>query len=332
MIRTTADHPVRRGFTLAEVLVAAVIVAFVLGSVSMSLANIGRSKSTSASRLLAHLRADAAMNVVRRDIASIVRTDDLFFTRFLLYDDNLNTSTPAGRVERDELLLYSNYLRPVADIEYQGEGSEYETQYRVEADAFGDVLWVRRDPVPDRYEFGGGFAAPIVEGILSFQVEAYDGFEWFSEWDSDIQGLPRAVRIQITASGHRSLDDLETAPVAAMRTVIPIDRTLPLAEILRAIQEAEDLARAEQAREEGLDAAGGVPGAAGGDAVDGGRPGAGGGRPGAPGAPGGAGPGGGPGGGIPGGPINPGGDPNTPNPPKTTRPDSPSNIGTRGGN
>ncbi len=41
----------RRGFTLVEVIVASVITAFVMGSVSMSLAQLSRAKSTTKERL-----------------------------------------------------------------------------------------------------------------------------------------------------------------------------------------------------------------------------------------------------------------------------------------
>ena len=56
------DHlTVRRGFTLVELLVASLITAFVLGSVSMSLRQIGRARETCKVRYNAHMRADTAL-------------------------------------------------------------------------------------------------------------------------------------------------------------------------------------------------------------------------------------------------------------------------------
>ena len=87
----------RRAFTLAEVTVASIIIVLVLGSVSASVAQLGRAKNSCKRRFDAHLRADVALNALRRDIISIVRSDDLFDTQLLLYSDMI--PTPAGDME-----------------------------------------------------------------------------------------------------------------------------------------------------------------------------------------------------------------------------------------
>jgi type II secretion system protein J len=214
----------RRGFTLVEVIVATVITAFVIGSVSTCLAQIGRVKSTTKLRLDAFHRADVALNAIRRDIVSIVRTDDLFFTRLLLFDDMVGT--PVGDADRDELLIFNTRLREIHPSDYTGEGIEYETQIRIEEDDYGPILWQRRDVVPDEFPLGGGVATPLVEGVVSLLIEVYDGEQWFQAWDSDEDGLPLAVRVTVSASGHRPGDDVYDAPIAVLRTVIPIDRVL----------------------------------------------------------------------------------------------------------
>ncbi len=212
----------RRAFTLVELLVAGVITAFVLGSVAASLAQLGKAKSIGKERLDAHLRADAALTILRRDLASVIRTDDLFYTRLVIYDSV--ESTTLGDADRDELLLFCTRLRPIRDNTYRGEGSEYETQYRIELDDAGPVLWQRRDALPDEHPFGGGVVYPEVEGIVGVNYEAYDGIEWFEDWDSDDYGLPLAVRITVVASGHRPYRDPYDAPMAVLRTIVAIDR------------------------------------------------------------------------------------------------------------
>lgn len=235
-IRNTRRH-LRRSFTLAELILAGVITSFVLGGVATSLSNLSKAKLSSRQRLEAFLRADSALEMIRRDVASIIRHDDLFFTRFLLIDGTLDTI--AGRQDRDELLIFSNRLLQMRDIEYNGEGSENEIQYRVQEEGYTPILWQRRDPFPDQYPRGGGLATPMVDSIVSLNIEAYDGYQWRDEWDSDYEGMPHAVRITVTASGENGMIDVYEAPFATLRTIVSLDRILLPRENLAALYEIE---------------------------------------------------------------------------------------------
>ncbi len=216
-----------RGFTLVEVMVAGIITSFLLGSVSMSLSQLAKAKASTTQRLAAHLRADAALESLRREIVSVIRSDDLFWSRLLIEDDAISSSV--GRLDRDEILVFSTRFRPIHPVEFSGEGMEYESQFRIEDDELGPVLWHRRDAVPDEYPRGGGTATPLVDGLISLSIEAYDGQQWYEQWDSDLDGLPMAIRVTVAASGHPLGDDAydERLPIAILRTVIPIDRVLP---------------------------------------------------------------------------------------------------------
>ena len=215
-----------RGFTLIEMLIAGLITSFVLGSLSMSLSQLISAKSSTKARLAAHMRANAALESIRKDIASVIRDPDLFWTRFLLDDDS--ESSTLGMLDRDSLLLFITKLKPIHPVDFTGEGIEYETQYRIDDDSSGPVLWQRRDASPDEFPKGGGTATPLVEGILALNFEVYDGQLWYEQWDSDRDGLPVAVRITVTASGHALGTDAynEYIPIAIMRTVVAIDRVL----------------------------------------------------------------------------------------------------------
>ena len=127
-----------RGFTLIEVMLATVIAAFVIGSISMTLGQLARAKDMSKTRLDAHLRADAALDAIRADIAAIIRHDNLFWTRLRIRPHAVRS--PIGDLFRDEILVFNNRLRPIHDIDFNGEGSQYETQYRIEADDDGSFL------------------------------------------------------------------------------------------------------------------------------------------------------------------------------------------------
>lgn len=238
MIKFRSQSGSRRGFTLVEVMLATVISVFVLGGITMSISQLARAKDTSKTRLDAHLRADAALNAIRRDVASVIRHDELFWTRLLIRSDAVRT--PIGDLDRDEILVFNNRLSAIHDMDFNGEGMQYETQYRIEADYEGSYLWQRRDPVPDEYPLAGGIATPLVEGIVALRIEAYDGTDWFRDWDSDIRGLPEAVRITLIASGHRNGEDLWDAPVAHLRTVVAIDRVLPPSDLFRPDEDEEE--------------------------------------------------------------------------------------------
>lgn len=303
----------RRGFTLLELMVAAMIGAMVLGSLSVGIGRIADARNRSKARLDAFMRADAALAALRREVATIIRSDDLFDTRLLLLDGGTD-ETP-----RDEVLLFTTRLKVSrADNRFESDGQEWETAFRVEEDDLGPALWIRRDAVPDEFSQGGGIAEPTVEGVLSIAVSCWDGFQWFDEWDSDRRGLPKAVRLEVTASGHRRNEDPYDAPIAALRTTVAIDRLAPPRDIYEQIEiELDEQEAAEQAAaggvggsglgaegDGGFGGAGGGVGGVGGGAVPGGRPG-GGGAGGGIGGGGGAGGGERPGGGRP--PVRPGG-------------------------
>lgn len=225
-LRVAPSHG-RRAFTMVELLVASMIIALVLIAVATSIAQVGRARTSARVRLEAYRRAAVALESMRRDLATTMRSEDLFLTRVLLLDGE--RSSPMGRLDRDELLVFNNRLRPMREIHYNGEGIEYETQYRVEDDDLGAALWQRRDAVPDLYPEGGGIATPVADGIISLSIEAYDGTSWFNTWDSDEDGIPWALRVTVQATGAPNGENVfrTGSPLVTLRTLIPIDRVMP---------------------------------------------------------------------------------------------------------
>ena len=227
----------RRGFTLLELLVAGVMASVLLSGVTMSLSQLGLSKSISRQRLDAYSRCDTALRTVRRDIIWVLRRDDLFDTRLRIVDDS---SRYDGReVDRDELLVFNNSLRANKEIDFNGEGVEYETQFRIDDKEFGPVMWKRRDPILDDNPVGGGIATPLAKGIVSLQLEAYDGESWVPRWDSDELGIPHAIRITIAAVGSVEGDD-KNPPFVELRTIVPLDRIMPPADLFEEVEEVEE--------------------------------------------------------------------------------------------
>ncbi|MDP6602442.1 MAG: prepilin-type N-terminal cleavage/methylation domain-containing protein [Phycisphaerales bacterium] len=227
----------RRGFTFIELLVAGVMASIVLGGVTTSLSQLGSAKLISRDRLDATSRADTALRTLRRDVISTLRRDDLFDTRLLIVDDTGRIGRTT--VDRDELLLFNGTLRANKEIDFNGEGLEYETQFRIDGEELDAVLWKRRDPILDDNPAGGGMATPIAEGLVSLQLDAYDGEAWYAQWDSDIDGLPQAVRITVAAIGDVT-DEHSDPSLVYLRTVVPIDRVAPPADLFEEPEEEEE--------------------------------------------------------------------------------------------
>lgn len=276
----TCTRPSRRAFTLVELIVAIVIAALVATAITTSLSQLGRAREVARLRMTACRRATDALEAIRRDVQSTLRSSDLFNTRFRLAPESVRSEV--GELDRDQMLLFDESLRPTRTLDYSGEGQEYETQYRIEADADGPALWRRRDAVPDTYEDAGGIATPVGEGVVSVRFEAYDGSSWRQDWDSDVDGLPWSVRATVTASGVKLGSNPFEDPksMVTLRTEIPIDRVEPPKSEPPPDAAGQDAAGAASAAPADASGTGdtGVPGAGGGasGSGDGGRGGKGG--------------------------------------------------------
>jgi uncharacterized membrane protein YgcG len=201
-------------------MIAGMMATIVLGGITISLSQLGSAKAISRQRLEAFSRCDNALRTIRRDTITVLRRGDLFDTRVLISD--LTARYDGMQVSRDELLLFNGNLRANKEIDFNGEGLEYEAQFRIEGNDVGVALWKRRDPILDDNPTGGGIATPISEGIVALELEAFDGTSWFSQWDSDVSGIPEAIRITVTSSGMEE-NDISTTTVT-LRTIVPLDR------------------------------------------------------------------------------------------------------------
>jgi type II secretion system protein J len=243
------------GFTVIELVIAIAVSAIVVITIGSVLSRVSQTRDIARAHLDAVSRANAALDALRSDLASVIRDEDLYNSRVLLLDGTGYSTL--GPTDRDEVLVYNNRLRPMRRDDYQGEGGEYESQYRL--DANDGVLWMRRDAVPDQNGEGGGMALPVVDGVVGISIEAYDGEAWYPDWDSDVMGLPWALRVSVTAVGGE-LDDPDRVPRSVtLRTQIPIDRVVPPPQLT----EEEEAAAGDDA------AAGADDAAANGDAASG---------------------------------------------------------------
>lgn len=213
----------RRGFTLIELMVAGMMAVIVLGGITTSLSQLGSAKSVSRQRLEAFSRCDTALKDLRKEVISTLRRGDLFETRVLITDGTGRFQSQ--NVNKDELLVFNGNVRANKEIDFNGEGLEYETQFRIEDNDVSSALWKRRDAILDDNPVGGGIVTPIADGIISLELEAYDGFSWLPDWDSDELGLPHALRITVKSTGMEYYGELY-APIVTLRTIVPIDRVM----------------------------------------------------------------------------------------------------------
>ena len=227
MILPRRHRSLRRGFTMLEFILAGILLAMVLVAMGMAMQQVVKARNATRGRVDAHVRADAALRMIRRDLVSVLRREDLFYTRVLLTE---NWVVREGeQVSRDEILVFNNRMQATRDLQYNGDGMEFETHYRVEDDDLGPMLWQRRDPMPDAYPEGGGIVTPVVEGIMGLDIAAWNGIDWLDEWDSDEDGIPWAFRVTVTATGAAAGQPTANQPFATLRTVVPVDRSrMPL--------------------------------------------------------------------------------------------------------
>lgn len=219
LTRPTASP--RRGFTLIELIVAGVIAGILAGAATMSIRQLADGRDRSSERQAAVESVCSIARFIARDMANIVRDTSLPDT-IVRIDD----TTGSTNEQHDELLLFCRSVRPVRpntddDLTYR-ESSIHEVNYRLKTDeAATGILWRRADPIVDRNYEGGGVAVPLGANIVSLNFEAFNGTAWLSTWDSDIDGLPHALRV--TCRGLIP----STGKEVASRVTVAIDR-IPL--------------------------------------------------------------------------------------------------------
>ena len=187
----------RRAFSLTELVVASVIASILAGAATVGIRRLVDGRDRSKARQAAVASVNAVAQSIARDMANVARDTDLLSTIVRLDD----TTGAAADAQADELLLFCRSDRPARpltlddDPEYRESGL-FEVQYRLKPDEeLAGILWRRADPVIDGNHEGGGVAVPLATRLLSLDFEAFDGEEWQTQWDSDMDGLPHALRV-----------------------------------------------------------------------------------------------------------------------------------------
>ena len=183
----------RNGFTLVEVLVASTIGVFIAMVAVGALRTIIASAEMVDSNINAAAEVRFAANMIARDLQNFYADDDIENTKLI------------GTVEALEDNNYTSYLifytigRTKARID-QPEGDLYEVEYYLMQEGETSSLMRRLWPNPSEYLEPGGILTVIAEDIGTFEVQYFDGEEWFEEWPEEMQALPDLVSISIVAN------------------------------------------------------------------------------------------------------------------------------------
>ncbi len=200
-----------RGFTLAEVLVASTISAFI------AISAVGALKAVTDSTQIVNRATDTAGEVrfaakmMAIDLGNLYRDPDLKSMKFVGASEESSAGGPtiltfyavgstkarAGQPEGD-----------IYEIEYflaQGRNAEAEPQPgqqgqpgQEETQKF--VLFRRVWPNPDKEREPGGVLTPIAENIDLMEVRFFDGQQWATQWPEELQSIPELVEVTLVTA------------------------------------------------------------------------------------------------------------------------------------
>ncbi|UCD49642.1 MAG: prepilin-type N-terminal cleavage/methylation domain-containing protein [Phycisphaerales bacterium] len=188
-----------RGFTLAEVLVASTISAFV------ALVAVGALKTVTDGAHLVRQAGEASAEVgfaarlLARDLTNFYRDPDPRSMQLV------GASQSSGEAPTAFLRFYTVGRAPARGG--QPEGDVYEVEYILKqtADLEGSpdenaprsLLLRRLWPNPDRDREPGGILVPVAQDIDVFQIRFSDGREWTDSWPEETQTLPRLIEVTL---------------------------------------------------------------------------------------------------------------------------------------
>jgi type II secretion system protein J len=191
-----------RGFTLAEVLIASTISAFI------ALAAVGALKAVTDSTQLVDRATETAGEVrfaarmIQADLANLYRDPDPKAMKLVGASQESDALGPAvltfyatgcakARVDQPEGDVYEveYFLGKNPNAESEPEGEEEEVQRF--------VLFRRLWPNPDKERNPGGVLSPIAENISAFTMQFSDGKQLVSQWPEELQSIPEMVEVTL---------------------------------------------------------------------------------------------------------------------------------------
>jgi general secretion pathway protein J len=215
-------RPAAKGFTLAEVLVASTISAFV------ALVAVGALKTVSDSAQVVSRVGEVtsevgfAARILSRDLTNLYRDAQPRSMRLV------GASQGSDNAPTAFLRFWTVGRSPARSG--QPEGDVYEVEYILRETAGpdegageemgGSVLLRRLWPNPDEDREPGGTLVPIAKNIDVFQMRFFDGEQWVTDWPEEMESIPRLVEVTLaTLSRDGGTPVIETFMVNFPRLV-----------------------------------------------------------------------------------------------------------------
>jgi type II secretion system protein J len=187
------------GFTLAEVLVASTISAFIAAVAVGALKTVVDSAQAidAATETAAELRFAARM--IARDLNNLYRDVNPQNMRLLGASQGSETGGPAFLVFYVAGRAKARMDQPESDVyevEYfVGQHDTLELAERVQESVLFRRLW----PNPHEERNPGGILTPIAENIGMLQMRFFDGEQWAGEWPEEMESIPQLIEITLVA-------------------------------------------------------------------------------------------------------------------------------------
>jgi type II secretion system protein J len=218
-----AGRTAKRGFTLAEVLVASTISGFIAIVAVGAMNAIAHTAQTvnRVSEVNSEIRFAARM--LAQDLANLYRDPNPENVKLVGASQGSETGGPP-------FLTFYMVGRAKARAD-QPEGDVYEVEYflgirqaddqRQVASESGEeemVLFRRLWPNPDKDREPRGILAPIAENIAIFYIRFHDGQDWAGQWSEEMRALPKLIEVTLgTAPPGKGDPVLETFTIAFPR-------------------------------------------------------------------------------------------------------------------
>jgi type II secretion system protein J len=189
-----------KGFTLLEVLVAAVIGAFIALVAVGSLRAVTKAKEQVNNNIAVADELRFAMKMLSDDLANLYRDGDI---------ENMKLEGTIEATAENPITSLTMYTICTHKARLnQPEGDIYEVQYYLLSEQDKSTLMRRVCPVVGIEEdelTQGGMLTMIAENIAGFEVRYYDGYNWSSVWSLETEGaLPELL--EVTLVGSESTD------------------------------------------------------------------------------------------------------------------------------